>query len=206
MLCLGSLPLIFYKWVGNKLCSVFYVLYSQMKASLPGTLPFCSYLDAEHPLLCADSCRDCICMFLLRSLLGFAASAAALLLEYGGNVFFFPTCLYSLLLIVRHNSDFSLNKGRPKHRHCVWDFWSRFPNACGDLKGGIRCDQPVLGTVAKKASVAHLHGRNCPHKYVVKYFHSTQIFCIRLCPVCLLPETCHLLGARAWAMLWDALQ
>lgn len=124
-----------------------------------------------------------------------------------GKCFFFPTCLYSLLLIVRHNSDFSLNKGRLKHRHCVWDFWSRFPNACGDLKGGIRCDQPVLmGTVAKKASVAHLHGRNCPHKYVFKYFHSTQIFCIRLCPVCLLPETCHLLGARAWAMLWDALQ
>lgn len=124
-----------------------------------------------------------------------------------GEMFFFPTCLYSLLLIVRHNYDFSLNKGRPKHRHCVWDFWSRFPNAYGDLKGGIRCDQPVLmGTVAQKASVAHLHGLNCPHKYVFKYFHSTQIFCIRLCPVYLLPETCHLLSARAWAMLWDALQ
>lgn len=60
-----------------------------MKASLSEKLPFCSYLDAEHPPLCTDSHGDFICTLSLSSMLGFAASAAVLL-KYGGNAFFLP--------------------------------------------------------------------------------------------------------------------
>jgi len=109
MFCSSSLPLIFYKWVDNKLCAVSYILNSQMKAPSPGKKPFCSYLDAEHPPLCTDSRGDLICTEILP-----LQTQQPHCYLHREEMLFVPICFYSLLLTVRHSSNFSLNKRQSK--------------------------------------------------------------------------------------------
>lgn len=92
-------------------------------------MPFCSYWDAEHPPLCTDSRGDLICTEILP--LQPQQPHCCLHRE---EMLFVPFCFYSLLLIVRHISNFLWTKGKVKHRHRVYAYRSWFPNAYRDAE------------------------------------------------------------------------